>query len=199
MSSSHGGGDRSPPSQGPAAQEATRAQCSPASDGRSLERLRELLLAEGGLIGGLVGSSSAEVEDGPAQLAAAGPRAKGRSQEYELLIEAIYEGYLLHFGSPRVVLPPSGDLSVLAGDRLYALGLNRLVLLGDIDAVAELADVITLTALAHADARPDLADAVWQAGARAVGWGSSPAHERAKALVRGGASEALVSLRGLIA
>ena len=35
----------------------------------------------------------------PAQLAAAGPRAAGRREEYELLVEAIYEGYLLHYGA----------------------------------------------------------------------------------------------------
>ena len=32
----------------------------------------------------------------------AGPRADGRREEYELLVEAIYEGYLLHYGEPRV-------------------------------------------------------------------------------------------------
>lgn len=166
-------------------------------DGCSLQRLRELLLAEGGLIAGLVGSVSGREQDGPAQLAAAGPRAKERAPEYELLVDAIYEGYLLHFGAPRVVLPPSEDLGVLAGDRLYALGLDRLVALGDVDAVAELADVITLTALAHADDRPELAKALWQAGARAVGWGSSPEHERAKVLVRSGSPEALAALHAL--
>jgi hypothetical protein len=165
----------------------------------SLLRLRELLLAEGGLIASLLGAPPGGGVDGPAQLAAAGPRAEGRKEEYELLVEAVYEGYLLHFGAPRVVLPPSEDLSVLAGDRLYALGLNRLVALGDIDAVAELADVITLTALAHAEELPELAGAVWQAGARAVGWGSSPEHERAKALVRSGSPAALADLRALSA
>jgi hypothetical protein len=170
----------------------------PAADGdRSLLRLREVLLAERGLIASLVGAPPGRHQDGPAQLAAAGPRAADRPEEYELLVEAIYEGYLLHFGSPRVVLPPSGDLGVLAGDRLYALGLDRLVALGDIAAVAELADVITLTALARADGRPELAEALWQAGARAVGWGSSPEHERAKALVRSGSPDALAGLRAL--
>lgn len=137
---------------------------------------------------------------GPAQLAASGPRTQDRSDEYELLVEAIYEGYLLHYHSPRVVRPPSDDLGVLAGDRLYALGLDRLVKLGDVHAVAELADVITLTALAHADGHAELADALWSAGARAVGWGPSADHERAKALVRGGAGDdALGALRSLAA
>ena len=98
----------------------------------------------------------------------------GRGADYELLVEAIYEGYLLHYHAPRVVRPPEADLGLLAGDRLYALGLARLVKLGDVEAVAELADVITLSALAHGAGNPELADAVWMAGARAVGWGASP-------------------------
>lgn len=135
---------------------------------------------------------------GPAQLAASGPRVDGRGAAYELLVETIYEGYLLHYHTPRVVRPAEQDLGLLAGDRLYALGLARLVKLGDIEAVAELADVITLSALAHASANPELAGAVWMAGARAVGWGASSQHDRAKALVRAGSPEALTALRGLL-
>lgn len=167
----------------------------------SLERLRELLLAEGGLIASLVDPASpdrASSEAGPAQLVASGPRAEGQREEYELLVEAIYEGYLLHYRAPRVVLAPGEDLGVLAGDRLYALGLDRLVKLGDMHAVAELADVITLTALAQADRRDELSQALWSAAARAVGWGPSAAHERAKASVRSGAPEALAELRALV-
>jgi hypothetical protein len=121
----------------------------------------------------------------------------GRGADYELLLEAIYEGYLLHYHAPRVVQPPEEDLGLLAGDRLYALGLARLVMLGDVEAVAELADVITLSALAHGSGNPELADAVWMAGARAVGWGSSPQHERAKALIRAGSPEGLQAMRSL--
>ena len=75
-----------------------------------------------------------------------------------------------------MVAPAEADLGLLAGDRLYALGLARLVALGDTEAVAELADTITLSALAQAPASRALADAVWEAGARAVGWGSSDDH-----------------------
>jgi hypothetical protein len=193
----------------------------------SLESLRALLLEQGGLMASLVGPAlvGGDVEgaqgdgqaggghvdgagadgghrdgaaQGPAQLACAGPRAEGRRSPYELLVEAIYEGYLLHYGAPRVVQPPEADLGVLAGDRLYALGLDRLVKLGDMQAVAELADVITLTALAHGEGDDELADAVWWAGAYAVGWGPSAEHERAKTLVRAGEPQALGALRSLV-
>ena len=82
-------------------------------------------------------------------LAARGPRAEGRREEYELLVEAIYEGYLLHYGDAARGARAGGRPRLLAGDRLYAIGLARLVALGDTQAVAELADTITLSALAQ--------------------------------------------------
>ena len=82
-----------------------------------------------------------------------------------------------------MVRVPEADLRLLAGDQLYAIGLARLVALGDTLAVAELADTITLSALAQGAGERTLADAVWAAGARAVGWGPSDAHGRAKDLV----------------
>jgi hypothetical protein len=182
-----------------------------------LVRLEALLREQGGLMASLLdgdptdahppGESSTQPNSqsfgagalangtGPAQIAASGPRAQAHPEEYELLVEAIYEGYLLHYGSPRVVRPPEADLGLLAGDQLYALGLARLVALGDLAAVEELADVITLTALAQGDDREDLALAVWAAGARAVGWGSSDSHRRAKAFVHSRDPGALRAMR----
>jgi len=110
-------------------------------------------------------------------------------------VEAIYEGYLLHYGRPRVVHAGEADLLLLAGDRLYAIGLARLVALGDTLAVAELADTITLCALAHGAGDAALAEAVWAAGTRAVGWGPSEAHRRAKDLLLAGAPGALEAMR----
>jgi hypothetical protein len=166
---------------------------------RVLARLRELLREEGGLIATLVDpderTAADAFKDSPASVAAAGPRAEGRREDYELLVEAIYEGYLLHYGRPRVVRAPEADLGLLAGDRLYAIGLARVVALGDTLAVAELADTITLSALAQGAGEQALADAVWAAGTRAVGWGSSAGHRRAKALVSSGAPGAIEAMR----
>jgi hypothetical protein len=164
-----------------------------------LAHLRELLLVEGGLMATLVAPGETREEQGgvggPASIAAAGPRAAGRRAEYELLVEAIYEGYLLHYRAPRVVHVPEADLSLLAGDRLYAIGLSRLVAIGDTLAVAELADTITLSALAQGAGALELAEAVWTAGARAVGWGPSEPHARAKELVSAGAPGAIEAMR----
>lgn len=174
----------------------------PDGDAPVLARLCALLRQEGGLIASLVdgsdGAGGPPVQadgDSPASVAARGPRAEGRREEYELLVEAIYEGYLLHYGAPRVVRTPEADLRVLAGDRLYAIGLARLVDLGDTLAVAELADTITLSALAQGAGDAQLAAAVWAAGARAVGWGGSEGHSRAKDLVASGSAEAIEAMR----
>jgi hypothetical protein len=176
------------------------------TDEDALARLRALLRDEGGLIATLVEpdptSSATDAPDAhnghgasPGAIAANGPRAAGRRDQYELLVEAIYEGYLLHYGAPRVVRVPDADLKLLAGDRLYAIGLARLVELGDTLAVAELADTITLSALAQGAGQSLLADAVWVAGARAVGYGSSAEHDRAKDLVLAGAPNAIEAMR----
>jgi hypothetical protein len=169
-----------------------------------LERLRALLRAEGGLIATLVdrhGETRAPAPraPSPAAVLADAPRTRACPEEYQLLVEAIYEGYLLHYGRPRVVRVEEADLSLLAGDRLYAIGLARLVALGDTLAVAELADTITLCALAHGVGDAELGEAVWAAGARAVGWGASEEHRRAKDLVLAGDPEALDAMRTIAA
>jgi len=157
--------------------------------------LREALDAEGGTVAGLLVEPERSLEEpGPAQIAAAGPRIRGREHDYEVLLEMILEGYRLHYGQPLVVRPGDDDLALLLGDQLYALGLARLAALGDLDAVSELADVISLAAQAHSASDLDLAEAVWEAGAVSVGWGPSDAHRRAKQRARAherGAGQAL--------
>jgi hypothetical protein len=162
-----------------------------------LTALRELLLADGGLMGTLLADEQQTPTEASAaaRIAASGPRAAHAPHEYELLVEAIYEGYLLHYGKPRVVRVPEADLRLLAGDRLYAIGLARLVALGDTPAVSELADTITLSALAQAAGSVELAQAIWLAGAGAVGWGASESHQQAKELVRAGSPQALAAMR----
>jgi hypothetical protein len=160
-----------------------------------LASLERLLREQGGLIADAVDPAADPAPGSPAVLAAQGPRADGRREQYELLMEAIYEGYLLHYGSARLLRGADPDLAVLAGDHLYALGLSRLVELGDVPAVRELADTISLSSLAQGAGDEPLADAVWQAGARAVGWGASAAHEHAKRLVLSGDPNAIEAMR----
>jgi hypothetical protein len=149
----------------------------------TLNRLADEIRGGGGLLAHAVTPASSDGALG--DVAAAGNRAAGQEAAYALLVEAIREGYLLHYASGRVVRPDDPDLSLLAGDRLYALGLARLAELGDLEAVGELADVISLAAQAHAEDDPDRATAVWEAGVRVVGSGPAPDHEATKARWRG--------------
>jgi len=144
----------------------------------ALQRLAEELRDEGGLLADTVAEDGASPQPH-------GEAVAGRGESYPLLVEAIREGYLLHYASGRVVRPDDPDLALLAGDRLYALGLERLAALGDLDAVAELADVIALCAQAHAEGDPARADAVWDAGAEAVAGGPAADHQAAKRRWRG--------------
>jgi hypothetical protein len=81
-------------------------------------------------------------------------------------IEAVHEGYLLHYGEPRAFAGMDADLRLLAGDALYALGLSRVADRGDLEAVAELSDLITAAARAHAEGEADRAAALWSDSAR---------------------------------
>ncbi len=162
------------------------------------EALAEALEAHGGTVAGLVDRQALpDVIDapGPAQIAASGPRAQGSPEQYELLLEMIIEGSRLHYGPQRIVRSDDSDLALLVGDQLYALGLGRLAALGDVYAVAELADIISLVAQAHAAGDPALAAAVWHAGAVAIGWGEREEHALAKQLARSGDGRAEQALR----
>jgi hypothetical protein len=61
------------------------------------------------------------------------------------------------------------DLSLLAGDYLYALGLARLAALGDVSAVAVLAELIARAAQLHAEGREDEVPELWRNAALAIG------------------------------
>ena len=58
-------------------------------------------------------------------------------ERFALGLETIYEGYLVHYGRPRLFAPADGDVALLLGDYLYAHGLVRIAALGDVDAVAD--------------------------------------------------------------
>ena len=85
------------------------------------------------------------------------------------VLEAVYEGYLLHYGRPRAFTGMDDDLRLLAGDSLYALGLSRLAANGDLEAVGELADLISDAARAQAEGRSGDADSLWLQTARRLG------------------------------
>jgi hypothetical protein len=84
-------------------------------------------------------------------------------------LEAVYEGFLMHYREPRSFSGEmDSDLRLLAGDSLYAIGLERLAEHGDLDAVAELADLISACARAEAEGCPADAEAAWEATIQAL-------------------------------
>jgi hypothetical protein len=92
-----------------------------------LERLAALVKSEGGLLADALYDDATRRADGATPYGdaiASAPRANGHIADLPLVIEAVREGYLLHYGEPRLMSREDDDLALLAGDRLYALGLE---------------------------------------------------------------------------
>jgi hypothetical protein len=115
--------------------------------------LAEIASAAGGSL-----APHAVAEPGP-------PRFGAELGERLFVLESVYEGYLLHYGTPRLFERMDDDLRLLAGDALYALGLARLAERGDLPAVVELSDLIARSAQAHVEGRGAAAEALWDASA----------------------------------
>jgi hypothetical protein len=101
-------------------------------------------------------------------------------ERFALGLETIYEGYLVHYGRPRLFAPADEDTGLLLGDYLYAHGLVRIADTGDVAAVADLAELISLCAQARAEGG-DGDGAAWAA--------------TASLLARGGLKDARAALR----
>ncbi|MEA2448877.1 MAG: hypothetical protein QOG63_809 [Thermoleophilaceae bacterium] len=97
------------------------------------------------------------------QYAVAHPPPGRFAGERAFVLEAVYEGFLMHYREPRAFAGMDRDLRLLAGDALYALGLERLAQAGDLEAVAELSDLISLSSQAEAEGRRDAIEPLWEA------------------------------------
>jgi hypothetical protein len=84
------------------------------------------------------------------------------------VLDAVREGYLLHYGEPRLLAGHDEDLALLAGDYLYALGIERLAASGDCAAVLELAELIGACAQRHVEGREDDVPGLWRSAAAAI-------------------------------
>ena len=114
--------------------------------------LAETLHAEGGLLAAAVAPDAPPDGEGP----------------YAAVLAAIREGYEQHYGQGRVLRTDDRDLALLAGDRLYALGLALLAEQGDLRAVGVLADLISECAAAHAEDDRARADTAWSRATTAL-------------------------------
>lgn len=138
--------------------------------------------------GPLISTHVAEATVAPAlgELTAAGPRCAADPGGYAAVVESVREGYLLHYGEPRLLAALEPDLRLLIGDHLYARGIERLVELGDLLAVHELADLISIAA--QLDAAPEepggAGEAIWLATCVAIAAGPEASHDAGKATLR---------------
>jgi hypothetical protein len=89
---------------------------------------------------------------------------------YVLGLETIYEGYLVHYGRPRLFAPPDDDTALLLGDYLYAHGVARISALHDVAAVADLSELISLCSQVRAEDGDDDGP-LWAATAALLGRG----------------------------
>ena len=89
-------------------------------------------------------------------------------ERFRLGLETIYEGYLLHYGRPRLFTPADRDTALLLGDYLYAHGLVRIGGADGVDSVADLAELISLSAQVRAEGR-DGDGSLWAATAALLG------------------------------
>jgi hypothetical protein len=92
-------------------------------------------------------------------------------ERFALGLETIYEGYLVHYGRPRLFEPADPDTALLLGDYLYAHGLVRIADIDGVPAVADLAELISLSAQVQADGR-DGDGPLWAATAALLGSGA---------------------------
>ena len=91
-------------------------------------------------------------------------------ERFALGLETIYEGYLLHYGTPRLFTPTDHDNALLLGDYLYAHGLVRIASFQEVGAVSDLAELISLCAQVRAGGL-DGDGAAWAASAALLGRG----------------------------
>jgi hypothetical protein len=132
-------------------------------------RLRDAVRKAGTPLASWLGDKDADpVGDEYARVAAGGPRVAEHREDIEVAVAAVQEGYRLHYARPRALNVDDPDLALLAGDRMYALGVARLAAIGDLVAIAELADIIALSAQARAEGDEERAAAAWQAGVTAI-------------------------------
>jgi hypothetical protein len=92
-------------------------------------------------------------------------------ERFAVGLETIYEGYLLHYGNPRLFRADDRDTRILLGDYLYAHGLVRIATLGDVEAVGALAELLSLCAHLRAAGLPGDGEA-WAATVSALDGGA---------------------------
>ena len=116
-------------------------------------------------------------------------------ERFALGLETIYEGYLVHYGTSRLFAPVDEDTALLLGDYLYAHGLVRIASCGDVDAVADLSELISLCSQLRAEGA-DGDGPLWAATASLLGSGAKLDAPRAALRLRADAAALDAAARG---
>lgn len=130
----------------------------------ALAQVRERIVADGDPL--LVGALVAE------PVSSGGPTdrlAGALDADLAAGIEAIREGHLLHGEGSRLFESGDGDLDLLAGDLLYALGLELVAGSGDSRSIRALSELIKAASEARADASSARAEEAWENLCRKIG------------------------------
>ena len=120
---------------------------------RILDSIRADVAADDSQLAGIITAGSAGmISPGFSDLfsLAAGKLPAGED-DYLFTLEYICEGYLLHYGSSRILAPHSREFALLAGDYMYARGLNRLTARGDLESIRLLSGLISFCAMVHCE------------------------------------------------
>jgi hypothetical protein len=117
-------------------------------------------------------------------------------ERYVLGLETIYEGYLVHYGTPRLFAPADADTALLLGDYLYAHGLVRVAELDEVAAVSDLSELISLCSQLRAESAGGEGP-LWAATAALLGSGRALDDARAELRLRGDASALEAAARGV--
>ncbi|MCK9248462.1 MAG: hypothetical protein M0P31_05730 [Solirubrobacteraceae bacterium] len=169
-----------------------------------LVAIADALRTEGGLLADVTATPAADADRSIAERVSSGPRAAIVGPDLAFAAEATREAELLHHAPEhgRIVRTDDRDLALLVGDRLLALGLQRLAAGGWVGDIAILADVVAMVATLHAApawARPgpdagtgppdearDRTRTLWTVAANALGHGASSPEAAALAGIRDG-------------
>jgi hypothetical protein len=108
-------------------------------------------------------------------------------ERFAIGLETIYEGYLVHYGEPRLFAPADADTALLLGDYLYAHGLVRVAELRDVEAVSDLSELISLCSQLRAESAAGDGP-LWAATAALLGVGGALDEARGALRLRGDAA-----------
>ena len=113
---------------------------------KTLAEISRQIAADSVMFAGRLAPAGARARRGVSDLFVEACAGAPASDDYRFALEYIFEGYLLHFGSSRLLAPDSAQFNLLAGDYMYARGLTHIAALKDAGCVQIMASLISICA-----------------------------------------------------